>query len=196
MKLSNSRLLSVLVILAVLAGGAFGGFAYLRKPHLTQASHGARLAEELGCFACHGPHGTGGIPNPGSEEQEVPAWDGGTAMMYVKNEQEIREWILYGHPKRLENEHSHESSGDHVSHSKENPVQDSSNALPLRMPAFEDVISKKELENLVAFFKAVAVFDTLPPRARAGYQVAFRLGCFGCHGPGGRVGSKNPRSFK
>jgi mono/diheme cytochrome c family protein len=156
------------------------------------------LAEKLGCFACHGPRGTGGIPNPGSEAQEVPAWDGGTAMMYVKNEQEIREWILYGYPKRLENEHrhGHETSGNHVYHGGENHVQDRNNLLPLRMPAFEDIISKKELEDLVAFFKAVAAFDTLPPRVRAGYQGASRLGCFGCHGPGGQVGSKNPRSFK
>jgi hypothetical protein len=63
------------------------GLTYFRKPRLTPALRGAQLAEELGCFACHGLRGTGGIPNPGSEEEEVPAWDGGTAMMYVKNEQ-------------------------------------------------------------------------------------------------------------
>ncbi len=64
------------------------------------------------------------------------------------------------------------------------------------MPAFEGVISDGELQDLVAYYKAVAAFETLPPDAREGYRVAASLGCFGCHGPGGRVGSKNPRSFK
>jgi mono/diheme cytochrome c family protein len=161
MKSSNTKLVIVLAIFVVLAGTTLGGLTYIRKPRLTPARRGAQLAEELGCFACHGPGGTGGIPNPGSEEEEVPAWDGGTAMMYVKNEQEIREWILYGRPKRLEDEHSHEAAGDPEAHGEDSHVQ-----------------------------------DTPPPQAQEGYRVASRLGCFGCHGPGGRVGSKNPGSFK
>ncbi|NIM65854.1 MAG: c-type cytochrome [Candidatus Latescibacteria bacterium] len=196
MKPSNTRVVIVLAILVVLAGITLGGLTYLRKPRLTPTMHGAKLAQELGCFACHGPRGTGGVANPGSEEEEVPAWDGGNAMMYVKNEQEIREWILYGHPKRLENEHRHESASNPELRGDENHVQDGSNAFPLRMPRFEDVISKKGLDDLVAFYKAVAAFETLPEQAREGYQAASRLGCFGCHGPGGRIGSKNPRSFK
>jgi mono/diheme cytochrome c family protein len=64
------------------------------------------------------------------------------------------------------------------------------------MPGYENVISRKELDDLVEFFKAVAAFETPPPTAQAGYQVASRLGCFGCHGPAGLVGSRNPRSFK
>jgi hypothetical protein len=36
-------------------------------------------------------------PNPGSEEGTVPAWAGGTAMMYLQNEGEIREWIKQYH---------------------------------------------------------------------------------------------------
>jgi hypothetical protein len=36
----------------------------------------------------------------------------------------------------------------------------------------------------------------MPDHVRAGYRAARDLGCFGCHGPGGLIGSKNPRSFK
>jgi mono/diheme cytochrome c family protein len=196
MKSPNSRAVVILVILVVFTGAVLGGLAYLRKPRLTPALRGSQLAEELGCFACHGPGGTGGIPNPRSEEEEVPAWDGGNAMMYVKNEQEIREWILYGHPKRLEDKHEHEHSADADVHGDEDVAQDSDSPFPLRMPAFEGVVSDGELNDLVAYYKAVAAFESLPQEAREGYQVASRLGCFGCHGPGGRVGSKNPRSFK
>jgi hypothetical protein len=41
------------------------------------------------------------VPNIGTTEGEIPAWDGGMAMMYVKDEKEIREWILDGRPWRL-----------------------------------------------------------------------------------------------
>jgi mono/diheme cytochrome c family protein len=97
--------------------------------------------------------------------------------MYVESEAEIREWILYGHPKRLEKDHAHPG-----------PL--------LEMPAFEGVISSSDLEDLVAYYKVVAAYDNVPPAPSAGRSVASRSGCFGCHGPGGLVGGSNPRSFK
>lgn len=169
----------MVLILAVAAG--WGALGYARKPRLTPAIRGQALAERLGCFGCHGPGGTGGIPNPTSENGEVPSWDGGTAMMYVESEEEIREWILYGIPKR---------------HAKEKRAQVEKTSLPIRMPSFEGLISTSQLEDLVAYYKAVAAFDKPPPEALEGYRVAGRLGCFGCHGPGGQLGSRNPRSLK
>ncbi|MBI4719879.1 MAG: hypothetical protein HY770_01330, partial [Chitinivibrionia bacterium] len=196
MRSSNARLIALLAIIVALVAGALGGAAYMRKPRLTPALRGARLAEGLGCFACHGPRGTGGIPNPGSEDQEIPAWDGGTAMMYVKNEQEIREWILLGYPKRLEDEFKQESARRNANREDAGRARGTSGSLPLRMPAFEGTVSGKKLDDLIAFYKAVAAFEPIPADAREGYQVASRSGCFGCHGPGGRISSKNPRSFK
>jgi mono/diheme cytochrome c family protein len=71
---------------------------------------------------------------------------------------------------------------------------------PVRMPAFREVIDEKQLEDLVAYYKVVAVFgddsDAMPESARDGYDVARDAGCFGCHGPGGLIGATNPRSFK
>ena len=46
--------------------------AYLRAasgqilPDEALAQRGAELASDLGCFACHGPLGAGGVRNPGS----------------------------------------------------------------------------------------------------------------------------------
>ena len=182
-----------LVVGAVLTALVVGAASYIwiRSPRLTPELRGHALAGELGCFACHGPGSTGGIPNPGSDEKEVPAWDGGTSMMYVENEAEIREWILYGHPRRLEGkEHDHTDDGDH-GHDENGDEE----AL-LEMPAYEELISPGELEDLVAYYKAVAVFEPMPDDVRAGHRVARRVGCFGCHGVGGLVGSSNPRSFK
>ena len=82
-----------------------GDFHHLRTPELTPELRGYELAEGLGCHGCHGPRGTGGVRNPRAGFRqatgEIPAWDGGNAMMYVKSEDEIREWILEGRPWRL-----------------------------------------------------------------------------------------------
>jgi mono/diheme cytochrome c family protein len=50
----------------------------------------------------------------------------------------------------------------------------------------------------VAYYKAVAWFDDepIPASVREGRAIAQSAGCFGCHGPQGLLGAKNPRSFK
>jgi len=157
------------------------------------AARGKMLAGKLGCFGCHGPAGLGGVANPGSDEEEIPSWDGGTPMMYVENEEESRERILYGKPKRMggasppgKDGHTH---GFNLSAGQPVP--------PIGMPAYEHLLTEQDLEDLVAYFKTVAAYHTPPSEdAKTGYQTASRLGCFGCHGPGGRVGVANPGSFK
>jgi mono/diheme cytochrome c family protein len=167
-------------LIVIIAVGAWGVLAWLRTPDLTPELRGHDVASRLGCFACHGPGGTGGVPNPGSDEKEVPAWDGGTAMMYVQSEAEIREWILDGHPARLAAEY------DSVR----------ARQLPVPMPAYRGVIDDDDLDDIVAYYRVAANYPKPPPEVRDGYRVAARLGCFGCHGVGGLVGAKNPRSFK
>jgi mono/diheme cytochrome c family protein len=168
------------ILILVLA--AFFVVDRIRTPRPSAAQRGHALAQELGCHGCHGPGGTGGVPNPGSDEKEVPAWDGGTAMMYVESEEEIREWILDGAPQRLRESSPEPDRG---------PFD-----LPLSMPSYREVVSDAELEDLVAYYKAVSNYGNMPDSARAGYRVARRLGCFGCHGPAGLVGQRNPGSFK
>ena len=172
------RTLTAAATLVILGVSAVVAYTHLRSPRLTSELRGHALADQLGCFACHGPGATGGVPNPGSDEAEIPSWDGGTSMMYVESEEEIREWILYGRPERL----SRQTSDD-----KESAVH---------MPAYEALISEENLEDLVAYYKAVARYGDMPTAALEGYRAARKNGCFGCHGPGGLVGAKNPRSFK
>ena len=65
------------------------------------AYEGMHEAQKLGCFACHGPGGVGGAPNPGSFKGHIPAWDGAEYPELVRDDGELREWILGGHPARL-----------------------------------------------------------------------------------------------
>jgi len=65
------------------------------------AYEGLHEAQKLGCFACHGPGGIGGAPNPGSFKGHIPAWDGAEYAEIVGSDGELREWILDGHPDRL-----------------------------------------------------------------------------------------------
>lgn len=208
--------LSTITLAALLLGGfgAWGLLHHLRTPELTPELRGYALAEELGCHGCHGPRGTGGIPNPRAGFQqstgEIPAWDGGTAMMFVKNEDEIREWILDGRPWRLVLRDSLEAraraDSDSTSPFPEagrvelRPGRLARVTPPVRMPAYRGVIDGAQLEDLVAYYKAVAYFsdnaDEMPADVREGYAVARDTGCFGCHGPGGLIGVNNPRSFK
>ena len=179
-RVSRWRLIIIVSVLGALA--AWGVAMYVVAPRPTPEIRGYALAEELGCHGCHGPRGTGGIPNPRSDEAEIPSWDGGTAMMYVKDEGEIREWILDGMPRRLEQEHAgHDHGGAR---------------LPVRMPAFRSVLDENEIEDLVAYYKVVAAWDEIPERARRGYTVASERGCFGCHGPRGLIGARNRKSLK
>ena len=197
--------LSVISLAAIALGGlaAWGFFNYVRAPRLTPELRGYELAERLGCHGCHGPRGTGGVPNPRADDGEIPAWDGGNAMMYVKNESEIREWILDGRPWRLTMRDSlaarsaeRDSAFPKPGEVNLRPRPLARIELPVRMPAFRGVVTERELTDLVAYYKAVAVFGEMPDSVHAGYRAARELGCFGCHGPGGLVGARNPRSFK
>ena len=67
-------------------------------PRDNPAQRGRALAAQLGCFNCHGPGGTGGVPNPGSKTGEVPSFHEGTIMMYAHDDQDLREYILDGAP--------------------------------------------------------------------------------------------------
>lgn len=156
-------------------------FHQWRQRGLSPVERGRRIAERLGCFTCHGPGGIKGIRFEKRPEWDCPSWDGGTAMMYVQEEKEIAEWILDGMPQRLRENHGEE---------------DEKRLAP--MPAFRGLITQKELQDLIAYWKAVSEWE-LPPEgslAARGYEIAEKSGCFGCHGPGGRGSPSNPGSFK
>ena len=156
---------------------------YWRARSNNPIRRGVMLAQELGCFSCHGDMGRAGIPIPGSSD-DVPQWGGSVWMMYVKSDEEIRRYIAEGSPGQTEETvhgdlvHNH----DHVA---------------ITMPAYGDAVSESELEDLVATFKVLSGM-VAPQRgtpARVGYELAREWKCFSCHGPGGSGGLANPRSF-
>ncbi len=166
----------------VLLFGAGGGVTWIlwRQPEVTPPIRGEAIALRLGCFGCHGPGGSGEIADPTSAAGKIPGWSLADAEMFVRSEQEIREWILYGESRRESAENMHK---------KEDPL--------VPMPAYEEVISERELDDLVAYFRAVSGWDPdIPDAAFEGRKIASRVGCFGCHGPSGMGGTANPRSFK
>lgn len=140
------------------------------------------MARELGCFGCHGPGGASGFEDVDGNVGSVPPFTPDAVRGHAKNEAELREWILDGLPRRLR-----EAEGP------------SAEPAPLlRMPAFRGRLGDGELDDLVAYLKALSDFE-MPPEgspAANGHAAALRLGCFQCHGPQGRGDTPNPGSLK
>ena len=150
------------------------------RPKLTAVERGRRMAEQNGCFGCHGPEGTQGIADPGRPSGAVPSYR--SLMMYARNEQDVREWIR---------------DGVTASRAKSESWRKSREAAALRMPAFGKRLNARQIDDLVAFVMATsgeeAPEDSL---ALAGRERASNLGCTGCHGVGGRFARPNPKSLK
>lgn len=184
-KFTRLHWLVAALLVLLLIESAFLAWPVIQRSFLSQKTtpveRGYQIAEQMGCFTCHGPRGKNGIMNPGAPEGEVPAWDGGNYMMYVSSPKEIREWILYGAPERKSDDPYHE--------------QEAADSL-VRMPAYEGYLTERKLEDLVAFYKAVAWAEKLPSEAAEGRRVALKYGCFSCHGEEGRARQPNPGSFK
>jgi mono/diheme cytochrome c family protein len=150
------------------------------KPDLPAAERGRRLAERLGCFGCHGPEGTRGAFNPNRLDKTVPTFEG-DVMMYAKTPAEIREWIENGSTARKRESRTWREQ-------REKGV--------LKMPAFKDRLGRRQIDDLVAFVQAMAGVEIADSLANAGLERSEKLGCAGCHGPGGRLARRNPGSLK
>jgi mono/diheme cytochrome c family protein len=149
---------------------------------VTQAERGRQVALRAGCFTCHGPSGTGGVKNPGSDDGEVPGFSGGTPMMWVKSEQELREYVLDGAPARKRADPRHKAKTE---------------AQLLAMPAYRDYLSMGQVDDLIVYLRAVSGLITPSDELAArGQELAYRNGCFNCHGPMGAGTSKNIGSLK
>ncbi len=183
--MGSSRVVRVLAAVA-LVESVWLGYPWLRRVALgveeTPAARGARAAAALGCFACHGPGGGGGTHNPGSQEDTVPAFTEQTQMMYVKDAEDLREYILDGAPRRKREDPDYRARVERAA---------------LRMPAYRGRISRRQLEDLVAYLRATSG-QVVPDAqlAARGADLALELSCFACHGPLGAGGVPNPGSFK
>ena len=168
------------VALLVVAA-AVAAFAFVTRPQLPAAERGRRLAEANGCFACHGPAGRKGTPDPGRREGSVPTF-AGDLMMYAKDAADVRAWILDG-----------STPGKRASETWRARRE----AAVLRMPAYRGSLTPRQVDDLTAYVLLVSgspqPADSLALR---GLERATALGCAGCHGPGGRLALPNPGSLK
>lgn len=180
------RLATALLLIVVALETAYLAWPVARDivmpPYASEVDQGRALAEELGCFNCHGPGGRGGVPNPGSKGGEVPSFHEGTLMMYVHGDQDLREYILDGAPaKKLARP----------------AYQAEMAAQAIRMPAYRGWVSDRQVAALVAYLRAAS--DLLGPAeepAARGAELALEKGCFACHGELGSGGLPNPGSLK
>src|SRR5439155_1034623 len=99
------RVMTRVLVGLVLAQAAWIAYPAARARVLaledTPAARGQRLARELGCFACHGPLGAGGVINPGSFKGYIPAFWGADFDDLVRDDKELRRWIAAGEIPRL-----------------------------------------------------------------------------------------------
>ena len=171
-------------LLLVLAAGlalAIASWAWITRPALPAAERGRRLAEQHGCFTCHGPAGRKGTPDPGRKEASVPTF-AGDLMMYAHDAGEVREWILDGSTARKRESETWRARRD---------------AAVLRMPAYRGALTPGQVDDLTAYVLMVSESpEPADSMALAGRKRASALGCDGCHGPGGRLAQRNPGSLK
>jgi len=156
--------------LCAVAVPAVAAVLWWRSANVGPVQRGADLAMAKGCLACHGGSGASPLlPRPFVDLDDV---DRAT----------LREWILDGIPRRVWQDSERRQALE---------------AAVIRMPAWRGRLSQAQVDDLVAYLRASAVAD-LPedPPARKGHAVAERLGCFRCHGPGGRGAGSNPGSLK
>ena len=161
----------------------------LQRPAPPEAEKGRRIAFRLGCFACHGPGGRGGTSNPGSFAGYIPPWDGEHFKEVVKNEDELRQWILEGKIDRFE----------------ANPLaRYFTHGQIIQMPAYRNILKDGELEAIIVYirwlrdekkdFAQYWVEASVPPLAsivERGKWLYYQTGCVACHGLEGQSGIPN-----
>src|SRR5262245_28015708 len=121
---------------------------YWRVKSANPVRRGVALARQLGCFACHGELGRQGIADP-SPGQSVPTWNGGTWMMYVREKDEVRQFILHGASERR--------------------AADPPTTAAIRMPAYSSFVDAGDADDLTAAFLVLSGMkrpDAGTPEAR------------------------------
>lgn len=160
----------VLATIVVVAATAITALLWWRSANVGPVRRGADLALAQGCSGCHeGPGESPLLPRALTDLDDV-------------EEETLRDWILDGMPRRV----------------RQDPeLRGALEAAAIQMPAWRGRLSEAQVDDLVAYLRALQGAD-LPddPAIQTGHAVGERLGCFRCHGPGGRGASRNPGSLK
>jgi mono/diheme cytochrome c family protein len=167
---SNLLMRLLATVLCIVALSGVMAVRWWRSANIGPVQRGADLALSQGCQGCHG--------GPG-ESTRLPR---SFADLDVVDATTLREWILDGMPRSVR---------------EDRELREALDTAVIRMPAWRARLTDGQVDDLVAYLRAVAAAD-LPenPAVRTGYAVAERLGCFLCHGPGGRGAGRNPGSLK
>ncbi len=157
--------------------------AALGRPASLAVERGRQVAAALGCFNCHSFGGRGGPSNPRSFKGYIPPWDGDDFAELVRDEGELRQWILDGEIERL-------AANPVATYFTYNQV--------VRMPAYRNVITEEQLGSIMAYIEWLR--DESPPvvehwveeevpafarRVEYGRWLYGAAGCVACHGPDG-----------
>ena len=169
----------IVLAAVLLALAALGGLAWWRSHNVGPVQRGARLAAERGCLGCHGPAGR--LADP-----DGALGIGSRALLRARRRGGLRE--ERGRDPRVDPRREAAAPAREAGGDEPEPL--------LAMPAWRGRLSPAEVDQLVAYVKAVSDFDPVPDAVAEGRDAAARLGCFACHGPQGRVDTPNPGSLK
>lgn len=167
-------------VVATLAGPPLVRGVLWRR-ELNPELRGLLLARSEGCVACHRPWSRREIPNPGSRWGSVPRFASGNARMYAASRAELEEFIRFGAPRAwLDDPAARERLA----------------AQRLRMPAYGERLTDRQIADLVAFVAVVEKVELAGgEEAVAGREIASKSGCLACHGVEGSGGLSNPGSL-
>jgi len=107
-------------------------------PDEARAARGGEIAGDLGCFACHGPLGAGGVGNPGSLKGYVPGFWGADFDDLVHGDDELHTWIAKGALARVT---EHPIGGRFFKRQA------------IKMPAYEHFVPEADVDALAAYVR-------------------------------------------
>jgi len=183
--MKRRRLLIAVGTGAVLLAGAALALPVVRVYWRVHSSNpvrrGLEVATRVGCFSCHGPMGTAGIPDPKLGD-DVPSWSGGVFMMYVKSDEEVREYVQDGVSRRRAESESASAVRRRAA---------------IQMPAFRGTLTAREIDDVVAAFLIISGMKRPADGSTEarGLELAEKHRCFSCHEAGGSGGRPNRGSF-
>jgi len=159
-------------------------YSHLR-PEYAPSVRGLFIARQAGCFTCHARSDSGEVPNPLklAALQDKRAHLVPDILTSYKKPEVLREWILKGISSgKRESKKFLEQRQKHLLH----------------MPAYEDVLTPGEVDDLVTFLMLERHRLGADEREdlSAGESLARANGCFRCHGELGQGGFSNLQSLK
>jgi len=143
-----------------IAGHQAGGAAQRPESRIARAE---ALAEQHGCFECHGPLGQGGVKNPGSLTGQIPGF-AGEELKHLCDDSDpvaVEDWIRRGRSERF-------LSGDPFSAAGRWFM----NRQLTKMPGYDETLSDEEVQLLVEYCLHINELGPMDSAAYATHLIA------------------------